>query len=176
MTENYFENLPSYGVQKPKKDNDPYTLIQLVESHFILIELVKNTDEIFGPIITTYFFTQVIIICFIIYEVIELGITMMSLLAVLILFQTSLILFLVANNASKVNEAATMGFDSLRWAYLSQMTEDEERKVQNLLTSFSGPPIMLTGSKLFGIQRPFILTTFGVIVTYFVVEFQILNS
>ena len=176
MTENYFDNLPSYGIPKSKKDNDPYNLIQLVESHFLLIELVKNTDDIFAPIITTYFFTQVIIICFIIYEVIELGLTMMSVWAVLLLVQTSLILYLVANTATKVHEEAMAGFGSLRWAYLRHMTSEEERNVQTLLTSFSGPPIMLTGARLFGIHRPFILTIFGVIVTYFVVLYQIMRA
>ena len=176
MTENYFDNLPSYGIPKSKKDNDPYNLIQLVESHFLLIELVKNTDDIFAPIITTYFFTQVIIICFIIYEVIELGLTMMSVWAILLLVQTSLILYLVANTATKVHEEAMAGFGSLRWAYLRHMTSEEERNVQTLLTSFSGPPIMLTGARLFGIHRPFILTIFGVIVTYFVVLYQIMRA
>merc|ERR1712126_740316 len=102
-------------------------------------------------------------------EVIELGITMMSLWAVLLLLQTSVILYLVANTATRVHEEAMAGFGSLRWAYLRHMTQEEERNVQTLLTSFSGPPIMLTGGKLFGIHRPFILTIFGVIVTYFVV-------
>ena len=148
---------------------------KLASDHFILLKLVKMTDDLYGPVITTYFFSQIITICFIIYVIIDLGLSIMSLLASMILIQASILLYMVTLTASKVHEEATLGFDSLRTASMKNLGFREEKILRALLTSFSGPPVFMTGSKLFNIHRPTILTIFSIIATYFVVLFQIIR-
>ena len=43
---------------KGRRREERQSLTVLVESHFSLAALVQNTDQIFGPIIVTYFATQ----------------------------------------------------------------------------------------------------------------------
>ena len=130
---------------------------------------------LYGPIITTYFFSQIVIICFIIYVIIDLGLSIMSTLALMILVQTSILLYMVTSTASRVHEEATLGFDSLRTASMKNLGFREEKVLRALLTSFGGPSVYMTGSKMFNIHRPTILTIFSNIATYFVVLFQIIR-
>ena len=168
-TKSYFTKPQQFVIPKNQ------LIEKLASDHFILLKLVKITDDLYGPIITTYFFSQIVIICFIIYVIIDLGLSIMSTLALMILVQTSILLYMVTCTASRVHEEATLGFDSLRTASMKNLGFREEKVLRALLTSFGGPPVYMTGSKMFNIHRPTILTIFSIIATYFVVLFQIIR-
>ena len=172
----YFANFPQKEAKMQQKVfQKRYLIEKLAADHFILLKLVRMTDDLFGPIITTYFFTQIVTICFTIYVIIDLGFSIMSMLAFMILLQTSVLLYIVTSNASNVHEEATKGFESLRTVKMKNLGFREDRVLEALLTSFRGPPVFLTGSKMFNINRQIILTIFSIIVTYFVVLFQMIR-
>ena len=102
----YLESRPRFGDYK--STSFPYSFDHLVHSHFILVNLVNLTDDIFGPIVITYFATQIIVICFEIYNLIAMGLSsgLMAACAFFILLQTSALFLKVSLTASSVHESA----------------------------------------------------------------------
>ena len=104
----------------------------LVDCHFVLLKLVSETNEVLGAMVGSYFGTQVIILCFETYFLVDVGFSRgwLTSYAFLILLQTMLIMVMVALTASSVHEEATEGFEAIRGALRNQHSIEEDRMVR----------------------------------------------
>lgn len=89
-----------------KHEGQPCSADHLVQSHFLLLKLVNEANENLGMLIGSYFATQIVIICFETYFLVDMGLNggWMTVCALVILLQTSCIVIIVALSASYVHE------------------------------------------------------------------------
>ena len=95
-----------------KHEASPCSLDHLVDSHFVLLKLVNEANENLGILVGSYFATQIVIICFETYFLVDMGLNggWMTVCALIILLQTSVILIMVALSASSVHEEVIIPF------------------------------------------------------------------
>ena len=73
----------------------------LANDHFTLVRLVQDLDHVFGLVITAYVFSQVVIVIFTIYKVMEFGINIKTCwLTLIVLIPSTVLLLYVATTAS----------------------------------------------------------------------------
>lgn len=100
-----------------KHEGQPCSTDHLVESHFILLKLVNEANDNLGILIGSYFATQIVIICFETYFLVDMGLNggWMTVCALIILLQTSCIVIIVALSASYVHEEVVLFLNCINY-------------------------------------------------------------
>nr|XP_053646745.1 uncharacterized protein LOC128698514 isoform X1 [Cherax quadricarinatus] len=152
----------------------------LVQSHFQLVRLVRETEEIFGPMLQCYYGSTVVILCTELYLLAyRLGCSIYSADGVvtiaLMTLQTAAVFTMVSLSAAAIEEVANDSIDILRRGIPFNTSNRDKFNMEELTMALTRSPIYITGGKFFVINRPFIITVMSAVITYFIVMIQFMQ-
>ncbi|XP_045116719.1 uncharacterized protein LOC123507672 [Portunus trituberculatus] len=154
-------------------------LAQLVNLHYELVQMVRHTERLFSPTLQCFYGTQVVTLCLELYLVayrVGIGAPFHHLEAawqLLVIVQTCLVFLFVSLKASRVAEAAENCTDILRRSLPYSASVREKYHFSELVVALTSDRICITGGRFFYINRPFIITVVGAVVSYFVIVLQL---
>ncbi|XP_069974442.1 uncharacterized protein [Penaeus vannamei] len=153
---------------------------QLVQSHWRVVQMVRNTEKLFSVALQCFYASQVVTMCLELYLVAyRVGMQTHyergeALWQSLIITQTFTVFLLVSIQASAVYEEAEASVDVLRRGLPYNAPDCVKFHFSELITSLTGSPICITGGKFFYIHRPFIITVVGAVLSYFIIILQLM--
>ncbi|XP_045618597.2 uncharacterized protein [Procambarus clarkii] len=152
----------------------------LVQSHYQLVCLIRETERIFGPMLQCYYGSTVIIMCTELYLLAyRLGSQSYTpdgvVTTALITLQTTAVFIQVSLSAAGVQEVADESVDILRRGIPFDAPDRDKFNKEELWMALTGSPVYITGSKFFIINRPFIITVMSAVITYFIVMMQFMQ-
>ncbi|XP_045618629.1 uncharacterized protein [Procambarus clarkii] len=154
-------------------------LEQLVQSHWQVVVMVRKTEHLFSSTLQCFYATQVVTLCLELYLVayrIGAGAGYAGQEAAwqtIIIFQTCIVFFLVSLKASRVYEEAERCVDVLRRGLPYTASEKDKHHYGELTLALTASPICISGGRFFYINRPFIITVVGAVVSYFIIVLQL---
>ncbi|KAK8723829.1 hypothetical protein OTU49_011564 [Cherax quadricarinatus] len=154
-------------------------LDQLVQSHCQVVMMVRKTETIFSSTLQCFYATQVVTLCLELYLVayrIGVGTGYYGHEAIwqaIIISQTCIVFFLVSLKASRVCEEAERCVDVLRHGLPYTASDKDKFHFGELTVALTSSPICISGGRFFTINRPFIITVVGAVLSYFVIVLQL---
>ncbi|XP_066948371.1 LOW QUALITY PROTEIN: uncharacterized protein Orco [Macrobrachium rosenbergii] len=155
-------------------------MAELVENHWTIVKMVRFTEKLFAPTLQCFYSTQVVTLCLELYLVayrMSLGEQYQAeelAWQTIIIAQTFIVFFLVSIKASYVYEEASSSVDVLRRGLPYSASDKDKFHFKELVTSVTGSPICITGGGFFYINRPFIITVIGAVLSYFIIILQLM--
>ncbi|XP_042223625.1 uncharacterized protein LOC121867673 [Homarus americanus] len=152
---------------------------QLVQSHWQMVQMVRETETIFSSTLQCFYATQVVTLCLELYLIayrIGIGAGYHGQEAVwqtLIMVQTCIVFFLVSLKASRVGEEAETSVDVLRRGLPYTASDKDKFHFRELTVALTSSPVCITGGRFFTINRPFIITVVGAVLSYFIIVLQL---
>ncbi|XP_064122470.1 uncharacterized protein LOC135226691 [Macrobrachium nipponense] len=152
----------------------------LVQSHYHLVRMVRETEIIFSPMLQCYYASSIVILCTELYllayrigtqEYAADGVITTALMTL----QTTVVFVQVSLAAAAVQEAAEDSLDILRRGIPFDASERDKFNKEELTTALTGATINISGGKYFTINRPFIITVLSAVITYFIVMIQFMQ-
>ncbi|XP_068210583.1 uncharacterized protein [Palaemon carinicauda] len=169
------------GENPPPSEESPCVgMDELVKNHWIIVKMVRETEKLFAPTLQCFYSTQVVTLCLELYLVayrMSLGEQYQTeelAWQTIIIAQTFIVFFLVSMKASYVYEEASSSLDVLRRGLPYTASDKDKFHFKELVTSVTGSPICITGGGFFYINRPFIITVIGAVVSYFIIILQLM--
>ncbi|XP_063588727.1 uncharacterized protein LOC134765859 [Penaeus indicus] len=153
----------------------------MVQSRYQLVTLVKETEQVFSPILQCYFATTIVVICTELYLLAQrLGSRHYEadevIVLILLTLQTTSLFVMVSLAAGGVQDEAGVGGEILRRGLPFDACDRDKYHAWELTRSLSITPVYITGGNFFTINRAFILTVVSAVASYFIVILQFMNT
>ncbi|CAL8110942.1 unnamed protein product [Orchesella dallaii] len=182
-----FLRRPEIDVNECKETTDRIERLEsqrLLKDMRILLKMVKLTDKMFATVLQAYYAVQLLNMCFELYMLAKSGTEEFTrsdnstkgldiVAAVLTLVQNVYFFFTVSLDGAYVGEEAAKGLEALRCHYVSPSSSIHRKYLVYNLGTIYNQRIAVTGGKFFIIDRPFIITVLGAVLTYFVIILQV---